>query len=687
MGGTAHPIPAAVSGVSALPGRPTFAASDGVVLAVVALVGAAWLTASSGHFSSGALLALMAALTTWWVAGAMLSDLPALREVIPWTLPAKLLIGFAAVNTTLFLLVWVTPFHVGGNFALAAAATAGAAVIRRPRLVRGSWDSAPGAVAVLVALLGATLWTRDTLHPVELEGTVALVKPWADGFFHAIQIRMFGEAHGASTIQDPSMAGVPARIYHYASYLTAALVRNAGGLSGYETFAGLYVPLGVFMTGLGAAALVGAWWGGWAGVGGVAGLLLLPDGFQQGGGNPFLGYHWMQQVGPAGAYGLALLALAWALLGASCRQARWGGLIAAWILGGVSVVYKAHFFVASALLLWAAPPLLFAGISRRWRTAWLAGALALFAGAIVVWRAIPSLPWIWLDGSSTEQFLALVFQWAVPGNVTDLFAGRLGPARSWAGNVFWGGAYLLVAVLGFWPLAWAALAVALRREVDRLTLLLPAIFAANFLVMALGLALDRSGFANSEELLHRPFVLVYFVTAAWTGGAAVRLLSLPGSARRLSQVAGSLALAALLLVPLATDRRVQAMERMGVSYVRVPTAHIEACRWLRANALPGSVFQDSRFDGFFFLESGLSDLRSYVSFGVAATNPSAETRRRMAAVVELRKARSAATLRAMAEELGIDWFVLQPGDPVWWPTEALDRPAFESGGLRVYRLR
>jgi hypothetical protein len=667
--------------------RPALAATDGAALAAVALVGTAWLAVPAGLPSPGALGALAASLAAWWLAGTVLAGTRVLRGLIPWGLPATLLLGFAVVNTSLFLLAWATPFPIGGNFALIAAAIAGVTALRRPRLERGGMESVPGVVAVLVAVAGATLWARDTLVPIEPGGATALVKPWLDAFYHAAHVRLFGDARGAATIEDFRMAGFPARLYHYASYLTPGLVRTAGGLSGYQVFTGLLVPLGLFMTGLGAATLAGAWWGGWAGVGAVAALLLMPDGYQLGGGNPFLGYHWMQQVGPAGAYGVALLALAWALLLGACRQGRRASLLVSWMVGALVIVYKAQFFVAAAFLLWTLPPLLFAGLSRRHRIAWLVVALACFEAGVVVTQRVPALPGIWLDGSSTEHLLGSVFRWADPGPVTDLFSGRFGPSRPWLVNLGWGGAYLLVAVLGLWGLAWAGLAVALRRRMDRVTLLLPAVFTANFLVMALGLAMDQRGVGTPEELLHRPFVWAYFVTAAWTGGTVAWLLVQPGPARRGRRLAGAVALGALLFVPLAFDRRVQALDRMGIAYVTVPAGLVEVPLWLGAHAAPRSVFQDSGYDVTYLL-TALSDLRPYVdgSF-IQVAHGAEESQRRMAAVIGLRKARDAATVRAVAAELGIDWFVLQPGDAVWWPSVVVDHPAFQSGGIRVYRLR
>ena len=53
----------------------------------------------------------------------------------------------------------------------------------------------------------------------------------------------------------------------------------------------------------------------------------------------------------------------------------------------------------------------------------------------------------------------------------------------------------------------------------------------NYLVMAMGLALDTRGVGTRDELLNRPLVWAYFVLAAWTAGGAYHLLSALGCRR------------------------------------------------------------------------------------------------------------------------------------------------------------
>jgi hypothetical protein len=38
-------------------------------------------------------------------------------------------------------------------------------------------------------------------------------------------------------------------------------------------------------------------------------------------------------------------------------------------------------------------------------------------------------------------------------------------------------------------------------------------------------------------------------------------------------------------------------------------------------------------------------------------------------------------------DTGIRWYVVHPGDSIFWPTEFRDRPSFASHGYRVYDMR
>ena len=339
----------------------TYSLSDLAVASLAAAVVAAWAAVAGGAFSVRALVACEAAFLAFYLVGSLFAAWDALAAGALFDLPLRLLMGYAAVNTALLVLAWLSPLGIVANFVHP--------VRRRGRAVRRRADRSGkrGERIPSVSWSSACRWppprsgarTRSTRRAVD--GNTVAFKPWIDGFYHAVHLRIFGAAHGASTIEDFRMAGVPARLYHYGAYMTPAFIRQASGLRSYAAFAGILAPMGVFFTGLGAYALFGSFWGSWPGLAAAAALLLLPDGAQQGMQNTFMSYHWLTQISPSASYGLALLALAWLFVLLGCTQGSRLQLVTGWLIAGVLAVYKLHFFIASALLLLLVPALFFRG--------------------------------------------------------------------------------------------------------------------------------------------------------------------------------------------------------------------------------------------------------------------------------------------------------------------------------------
>jgi hypothetical protein len=528
-------------------------------------------------------------------------------------------------------------------------------------------------VVVGLSLAAATLWCQDSLHPVSIEGNTVVFKPWIDGFYHAVHLRIFGAAHGVSTIEDFRMAGVPARLYHYGAYMTPALIRQASGLRSYAAFAGILAPMGVFFTGLGAYALFGSFWGRWPGLAAAAALLLLPDGAQQGLQNTFMSYHWLTQISPSASYGLALLALAWLFVLLGCTRSSRLQLVMGWLIAAVLAVYKLHFFIASALLLSLVPPLFFRGpLGPRKRTLWAVAAAAVCGATILIVGRVPGVPAIRFDGSSVREIFALIKQFAPRGALRDFIDGRLGPDHSLLSNLTVGVPYLLFAALGLFAPLLMIFVIGLRKRTSAVLVLFPLLLIANFLAMFLGLALDLRS-STPDELSHRPLMIVYFVVVTWVGGAAG--LSLLES-RRLGRIArpALLCLAVLLLaLPALAGSGVQRMWAMRMfSPVRVPIGLVRAAEYMRDHGDSHDLFQDSQFD------------RTCAVAALAERgNYAARTLTIMSYNMDLR---DGAAVVATAQQIGLRWFLLDPGDQIAWPAEISQRPAFELDGYRLYRF-
>jgi hypothetical protein len=669
---------------------PTSAAnyrvSDLVAVAICAAVVGIWASVAEGSFSLAALLACEVTFLAFYLVGSLAAAWPRLAEGIAFDLPVRLLVGYAAVNTTLFVMAWVSPLGIIANFCVVLL-LAGAAFARLRPVRERDGLQATSLWVMGISIVAATLWCQDALHPIEPGMPNFLFKPWLDSFYHTVHIRIFGAAHGAASINDFRMSGAPARLYHYASYVTPALLKQASGIPAFTAYTGIMVPMGVFFTGLGAYTLIASFWGRWAGVAACMALLLLPDGAQQGVKNSFMSYHWMVQIAPAATFGLALLAITWLLVLRGCMGGSLFQIGVGWMVGCVVVLYKAQFFIASALLLFIAPPLFFCGLKLWHRLLWLGVAVGVYVGAIMATRDLPGLPIIRLDGSSTARLLEIVNTFADPGELRNYIALHLGPAHPWVHNLVFGAQYLVLAALGFFGPLLVVLAIRMRSRCKEPLFVFPFLLVANFLVMALGLALDNRGVATSEELQHRPFVWMYFALTSWVGGAAGLILIEWRRFERWTKPALCALAVVLMVVPALKGCGIQRIPMMPeASYLPFPTGLLKVAEYMRNHGKPKDLFEDSSLDTN-YLVAALADRQPYVSrtfIRVAYNEKLVE--QRVAEVVQLMNLADPSLVAATAHRLGIKWFVLRPGQPVRWAAALVNKPAFADGGFRLYRF-
>ena len=677
-------------------------------MTAAAVVVAGWAGVAGGAFSPLALVACEVALLAFYLVGSLLAGWQPLARGVLFDLPTRLLAGYTIVNTALLGLAWLSPLGIVADFALIfgaaaamfllarpvwhrrappTAATAGTAATQATQATRVKDEGSTGLLALGLSLAAATLWCQDSLRPTSVDGNNVVFQPWIDGFYHAVHLRIFGASHGGATIEDFRMAGVPARLYHYGAYLTPAFIRQASGMRSYAAFAGILAPLGVCFTGLGAYALIGTFWGGWAGLAAAGALLLLPDGAQQGMRNTFMSYHWLTQISPSASYGLALLAAAWLFVLLGCVRGSLVQLVAGWLIAGVLALYKLHFFIASALLLVLLPPLFFkAGLGVRKRIVWAVAALAVYAVAIVVVQRVPGVPSIRLDGSCVDKIFDLVKELSPGAAFRELLDARLGSAHPVWSNLLFGAPYVLVAALGVFAPLLAVAAIYLRRRSPLVLVLLPLLIVANFLVMFLGLALDFHS-STPDELSHRPVIIVYFMVTAWVGGAAGLALL---ESRRLGRAArpALVGLAVVLLaIPAVSGAGVQRMGAMPFfSPVRVPLGLVRAAEYMRDHGDPGDLFQDSELDRTEAV-AAISERRVYAARTLTIMRyNSGLLENRFDVVEKLMRLRSARAIASTARVMGLRWFLLAPSATVGWPEEVVGHPTFELNGYRLYRL-
>ena len=221
------------------------------------------------------------------------------------------LCGFFLFNTLLFVLCLISRFGMTVNFLLLILIGAGLFVgVSRNRSSAGNDERAVSELLCLITSGAAvTIWCSDAQTFPVVKDRAAVYQVWKDTFFHFREISTFAQAQGWATLHDNAFAQAPKGIYHYGSYISGAAISAVGGLSAADAYLGFQLPLGIFLSGLAAFALIYSFWGGWPALAATMAVLLLPDGYQQGFGNRYLGFNFLSQISPGMPYGIACAAL------------------------------------------------------------------------------------------------------------------------------------------------------------------------------------------------------------------------------------------------------------------------------------------------------------------------------------------------------------------------------------------
>jgi hypothetical protein len=313
--------------------------------------------------------------------------------------PFAFLLGYFFISSVLFLLALISPLGVKIHAAAVVASIGAAAFATRSATdVPSGTRSQLGYVTLVISLVAATLWAQDSLGPSPLFAAEPSMTHWPDGFYHARLISMFANQAVGVPIQRLDIAGEPARLYHYATYMVPAALSAFTATSAYGIYSAFLLPVGIFLTGLAAYGIGKAFWGDAGGVAATVALLLLPDAAQQGTHNHWYSYHFLQHVAPAGLYGVSIMAVAWIYMFDACKNGRVISLLASYFLAVMCVAYKAQIFVANAYLLWVFPALFFGSLTAKRRVAWVVVASVCYWLALKLVEGIPSVPTIKLDG-------------------------------------------------------------------------------------------------------------------------------------------------------------------------------------------------------------------------------------------------------------------------------------------------
>jgi hypothetical protein len=611
-------------------------------------------------------------------------------------LSIQLLCGYFVLNTLLFLLVLVTPFGIVTNFSILTGAGLLLLFIFPgvTKDLRKPLDYLPDFLCVLLSGIAITLWCTDSLRPAVKEGSVTIYQTFTDSFYHSRQLSSFAQSHGLKSISDTRMAGLPPRLYHYASYITSAAVMSCTHSSAYATFVSFYVPFGLLLTGLAAFSLAASIWGMWPGLAGVFAVMLLPDAYQQGFGNKLFSYYFVQQAGSTGLYGVVCVTIAWVFILDGCKAGRFTSILCGYVVLIVSLTYKAHFFVANAFLLMIYPCIFFRGLKISWRITSAVLLTSLFAFVVGVSQHMEGVPTLRLDGSSIRPYAKFLLYFFEPGFFKSLFYGAL--VLHQHSNAIFGlilAGMILVCTFGFWIIAYVFVSVLLRSRIGVAAFFFPLFVTVNYIVMSVGLAEDARGVAYPEELLHRPFVWAYFVLVAWTGAGVYAFLFSNNPPRsRSARILTAICAVLSFSVPLAYGHNIQTLPTVKIfaSYKAVnsvPAALTKACLYIRKHSHPEDLIQDSENDPRFVI-TGLAERQDFAldcKLWSVNRNP-IELRNRLEELAAFKRMRNEADLTEFIRRHNISWYILRPESEVAWPFSFRQTCVFNSGGYRVYHF-
>jgi hypothetical protein len=674
--------------------KERFRQSDGAYMVALVVFLSIWRWRTSGQLSLSTVLTFAAFSWMALVYGDFFLRITSFAPKLARASSFRCLIGYFLLNSSLAILTLASALGMVASFLFLAA---GAVVVRcvlarklEPKPVVA--EVCPDLLCIVISGIAATLWSADALSPPLIDGQNVTFRIWQDGFIHMKFISSFSQARGLWSISDVEMAGAPLTIYHYASYFIPAALMSLTQGSALDVFAGFQLPFGILLSGLAAFAFASSLWGFWPGLAACCALLLLPDSYEQGFGNRYLSYNFLQQVNVGGLYGVSCLAVAWIFILDGCRSGKYVSIIVGYAFILLTGFYKAQFFVASAFPALMYPCIFFTSISGRLRAIVAIVFVAIFS--VIVWfsQQFEAVPTLRLDFSSVGAYAVELINAFDPGVVRTFFGSHVLPKQSKIIVGLYVAGMIFISSFGVWGIAFGLMTAFRKNKLDPAVLFFPLMLVANYLVMALGTAADSRAIGTWDELLNRPVVWAYFGVVAWTAGATYAWLfgdDLPerGASR---YVVGLLAISCFS-VPWFFGRDLQTFPaRPGfgsfAEFSGFPACLVDAADYIRRHSRTNDVIQDSTNDKNLMV-GALSERQDFaVDVGVASNRNPQGIEERLDGLVSFKLLSNEADVMSFAAKNKIAWYLLRPETTVSWPFELRERFAFDCGGYRVYQF-
>lgn len=553
---------------------------------------------------------------------------------------------------------------------------------------------------LLIIGLAVSLWSQTgIIQKVITEDHITFL-PWSDHFVHASIIQRLYDCSRLGIPQEfAMMAGIPAPMYHYGSYVVPSVLRAAvSDTPAINISTAFWLPLGAILSGLGAFVLGNSLWGKREGIVSAFVIVLLPDPFMYGCGLGYFSYHFLGQTGAALYYAEAIAAVGLSLVGKGIAAWNNRKILAGFIPLLSLVFFKAHVFIIifPAACIWTI--LFFPSITKIRRALWMFG---LFACSVITALVGSRLGYIAVGKPWALEFFRGIFSGASPHDPW-LYAWLFRftqKTMTICDDILVGTILLWFAALGPLLLIGAVLLVCLGAKklmnfIDALPFLCIAAWTSLVLVM------PANQYGNLDEFHHRPFHVVYYIFVIWLIGRSSSLLfDKQGDWRQKGQILGpkiriaiSLIPVLLLFVPWNFGKTVLNIGPCADRHqnFKIDNGLLEAAEFIKSHSKLSEIFLDSHEDKFMNAITGISERRPFLSepyhrFVSRHASGSGLIEQRQRLHDELRRCDSECISR-IAKAHDIRWYLMHPSHNLTWESNLDMKPVFESEGYRVFDL-
>jgi hypothetical protein len=608
---------------------------------------------------SGAIWLFLICLTTYFV-GEVFVGLTNTKDDALNSVPTKIIIGTILTNVFLYAEAVFLPFGLLNNFYILLVVFSILYIkLNNKNKMAARKSSFQEFLVVLLVPLAVGFWCQDFYNILTIDEANVVLQVWQDVYFHIAQMNEWAASRGILTASDVQMVGAPSIAYHHASYMIPTLFAEASGQTMLSSYALIFVPFGIILMSLSAFTLAGVVFSLRGAAFASVGLLVLPDAFQLGYGNPYFSFHWLLQIGPALGYGIASAGIAFAYLFKFCDEKKYIYLFSGYFFACICMFLKAHIFVSISYLALVLPVFVYGAYGIIRRSFVFLGLTFIYFFAIESARVLNIGPTLALNGSALVEYSTMVVGMQPEGFIKGCLHYLFSHFPGYRAAIFM--AYLSMISVALPFALYFGLVKKLHSKIRGLKVFFPLMGLFFYLVTATFLAYDANKVGAPEELLHRQFVWVYFVTAVWALAGCFDVVS---SWREVGEnfnvVTASFLIGAAIIVPYYYGRGIQANRIWGNGYQKIPKCKFSSIEFVKANSKRGETIQDSSNDPNFMV-TAFSALPAYAVDSGGFRLP-AGLAKRLADHADFKTSENPEVRRKFIANTGISWYLNNPAD-------------------------